>query len=133
MPIRSLILMKVGNTNSNGFTLMEILIAFLLLAIISVGLVNLFISSSRFITKSQGRMSAGEIGRRFIDPLHMDVNEAAWGNNCLSGVPPVGCPAAQALGQFIFTPTYTTSQVSNPAGTAIELRRVRAQLDWDVN
>ena len=114
---------------------MEILVSLVLLVLISVGLVNLFISSGRFIAKSQGRMAAGEIGRTFMEPRQMDVNQATWGaaGNCLSGGG--GCPAgAVAIGPFSFAPfSYVTSDVFNPFGTRIELRRVRVVLQWNVN
>lgn len=120
-------------------TLMEILIALVLLAIIMAGLVNLFISGKRWILHMHTRMAGGEIGRQFLDPLQMDVRQDQWGGagNCLTS-------AGTASGQCGFfqmwqDPTsliqFTPNHVINALNVDAEhplghLRRVVLVVSW---
>ncbi len=40
-----------------------------------LGLTNLFVSGKRYILHSRARMTGGEIGRLFLDPLNMAVHQ----------------------------------------------------------
>ena len=49
------------------------LIATIILALVLIGIVNVFISSKRWILHSRERMSAVELGKLFLAPLQQDV------------------------------------------------------------
>jgi Tfp pilus assembly protein PilV len=109
--------------NQKALTLVEIVVALLILSLTMAGLVNIFIAGKRYILHSRSRMSGGELGKLFLDPLQMQVRQDEWGNNCLSAG--IGCPGAESLQGITYTPTY---QVNNVSGT--NLRRVKVIINW---
>ncbi len=116
--------------NKKAVTLLEVLIAILILAITMANLVNLFVSGKRYILHARSRMNAAESGRSFLDSLQMDVRQDLWNNNCVStdGVN-ISCNTTpQSINDINYTPTYTKSPV---AGT--ELRRVVTSISWTEN
>jgi len=54
---------------------MEIFVSAIILALIMVGMVNIFISGKRYVLHSRARMTGGEIGKIFIDPLQLYVHQ----------------------------------------------------------
>lgn len=66
--------------NKRGLTLIEILISFIILALVIGGLANLFISGKNWILHSRSRMGGGELGKLFLDPLQMAVRQDTWTN-----------------------------------------------------
>jgi len=111
---------------AHGFTLMEIIVSTILVALVLVGLTNLFVLGKTYILHAQYRVTGGELGRFFLEPLQMDVRQDQWGTNCLSSstVPPP-CPPAQTIGNIPYTPAYT---IDNVTGTT--LRRVKVTISW---
>ncbi|MGD9015337.1 MAG: prepilin-type N-terminal cleavage/methylation domain-containing protein [Candidatus Omnitrophota bacterium] len=109
---------------NSGFSLVEILIAMLTLALIMGGLANLFFSTQRLTTHHRYRVVAAELGRFFLDPLQMDVRQDQWGSNCLSSG--AGCPGNEVVDGITYTPTYNTS---DPLGGNL-LRKVRLRIQW---
>jgi prepilin-type N-terminal cleavage/methylation domain-containing protein len=107
-----------------GFTLLEILVSVIILALLVTGLTNVFMSGKRSILHSRSKMTAAELGGYFLDPLQEQVRQDQWGSNCLSSG--TGCPGTQALNNITYTPTYTISDVS---GTT--LRKVKINLKWN--
>ncbi len=64
--------------NNKALTLAEIIISTVILSIVMLGLTNLFVSSKRYIALARARMTGGELGRVFIDPLQMYVRQDTW-------------------------------------------------------
>ncbi len=62
-----------------ALTLIEIIVATVILAITTTGLANLYIAGKRWIYHSRSRISGGELGKLFIDPLQEFVREDTWG------------------------------------------------------
>ena len=62
----------------NALTLIEILISTVVLALVFLGLLNLFMSGRKFLEHSQSRMGGGELGKIFIDPLQVQVRQSDW-------------------------------------------------------
>jgi len=94
-----------------GFTLLEILVATIILALTTVGLANIFIVGKRYILSNRSRMVRGELGKYFLDPLQMNVRQDTWGvnGNCLSTT--TGCPGQVTdMDNTTYTPTY---QITN--------------------
>ena len=109
-----------------GFTLMEVIVASMLIAITLTGLAHLFVIGKRYILHSRSRMASGELSKVFLDPLQMNVRQDQWGNNCLSSSPTAGCPGPQTIDNIPYTPTYTINDV----GGGTNLRRVRLTIGW---
>lgn len=64
---------------AKGFTILEVLVSTIILALVLTGIVNVFISGKRWILHSRERMSAGELGKLFLAPLQMGVRADTWG------------------------------------------------------
>lgn len=111
-----------------GSTLLESIMAVLILALTMVALTNLFSVSRRLITHSRSQLGAGGLGRLFLDPLQGQVRQDQWGGagNCLSAG--IGCPGNQTVGNIIYNPAYNITNV--PIIPGVNLRRVRAQINW---
>lgn len=106
--------------NQKGLSLLEVTIALILLAGVVVGLASIFIAGRRYVLHSRRRMSAAEIGRQFIDPLHMQVRQDQWGANCVSDT-----TQCADITQDGLTGSYLTSAV---AGSNV--RKVILNVTW---
>ena len=107
-----------------GLTLLEIVVATMIFAMVVAGLANIFVAGTRWIQHSRYRMTGGELGRYFLEPLQQYVDQRSWNTgNCLTGA---GCPAVpQTIDGRPYTPSYVVTPV---AGTSI--RKVRATISW---
>lgn len=113
---------------NKALSLLEILVSVVILALLILGMINLFVSGKRYILHSRWRMSGGEIGKFFLNPLQMDVRQDTWGNNCLSGNI-TRCPANQTIEGRTYAPTYTIT----PDTPIQNINRVRLELRWNEN
>lgn len=110
--------------NKKGLGLVEIIVATVILAITMAGLVNLFISGKRYIQYNRSRMTAGELGKYFLEPLHMDVRQDLWSSNCLGSGSE--CVGPQSIDGIIYTPVY---YIGNDQ-PLVNLNRVRVDITW---
>lgn len=117
--------MKILRTNRKGFTLLEILISSIILALVMTGLANLFVAGKKYILHSRSRIQAVELGRLFLSPLQMDVDQSKWGSNCLSAG--INCQGPQTVDNIVYTPTYIISNAF-PIST---LHKVKVTIKWD--
>lgn len=112
-----------------GFTLLEVLVSAVIVSVVMLGLANIFISGKTYIHSSRLRMAGGELGRTFMDPLQMDVNQTTWGtnNNCLTNG--LNCPGAITIppGGTQYAPDYS-NRTPNYLGTT--LTRVVVTITW---
>jgi len=123
---------------NRGFTLIEIIVASIILALTVAGIANLFVSGKRYIAHARWRMGGGEIGKYFLDPLQMNVRADQWGSvkaanaagNCLAGNKTSNCPAAQAG----YTPGYNITY-DDPGGNVTQpgMARVKLEVNWTEN
>ncbi len=109
-----------------GLSLLEILTSVIILSLVTLGLTSLFITAKRHILHARFRMTGGELGKLFLDPLQMQVRQDQWGNNCLSSNPTVGCPGPETVDNIPYTPGYNISDVP---GTT--LRKVKLDITWN--
>lgn len=111
-----------------GISLVEIVVSMVILSLVLVGLVNVFILSKSYIVHSRSRVSAGELGRYFLDPLQMDVRQDTWGaNNLTAGGNPVFEQTIDING-VRYTPSY---EISNQTTDGATLRRVKVEISWN--
>lgn len=68
---------------ARGFTMLEVLIAALLLSLVMLGLMNVFLGSKRYILGSRWRITAGELARYFLAPLTLNVSQNTWSTSWL--------------------------------------------------
>ena len=112
-------------SDKKGLSLLEIIISALIMSLLVTGLANLFISGKRLLLHNRAKMTGGELGRHFLDPLQMDVRQDQWGSNCLSGG---GCAAAsETVDNITYTSGYT---VTNGAPIA-NLNKVKVNITWN--
>jgi prepilin-type N-terminal cleavage/methylation domain-containing protein len=64
--------------DNKGLTLVEIIVAMVLLAGVMAGLTNVFVSGSRYVLHSRSRLSSMELGKFFLDPLQNEVRQDTW-------------------------------------------------------
>ena len=112
--------------NKKALSLFEILIAAVILALVITGLIGIFVSGKRSVLHSRARMSAGELGRFFLDPLENRVRQDEWGNNCLSNNA-LCIDQPETLGSITYTAAYSTSDVLGPGGP----RRLTVNITWN--
>ena len=141
-PVRNITYNKQIISNGAGFTLMEILVSTLLIALTLLGLSNLFVAGKTHIQYSRTKMTGGELGKVFLDPLQMDVTQGerslaaqnGWGqiNNCLSSNPTTNCPTQQSMDNVTYTSAYIIDNVvvGNCVATNSCLRRVQLTVIW---
>jgi len=108
-----------------GLSLLEIIVSAVIMSLLVVGLANLFLAGKRQILHSRARMTGGELGKYFLDPLQMDVRQDLWGNNCLSAG--IGCPGAQVVEGLSYAPNYNITS-NSPIG---RVNRVRVNITWN--
>jgi prepilin-type N-terminal cleavage/methylation domain-containing protein len=129
--------------NKRAFTLMEIIVATLLLSLVLYAMANVFVGARLKMLHSRARVSSVEVGKFFLEPLYADVNAATWslGTTCLSSLGAAGCPPETTIdnvpGKIKYTPVYAVCNPNlDPAcipdllGTGAELRKVRVTITW---
>lgn len=70
----------ISTISKFGFTLVEILVSTLILALVVSGIMASFISSQRFISRSQRRLQATYFARQMFEQLREGVNAQDWAN-----------------------------------------------------
>lgn len=118
-----------------GLTLLEILVSTLILALVMTGMVNLFISGKKWILHARSRMTGGELGKTFLDPLQSYVKQSDWNSSTNDYVNenPLHKRNNEA-GTLVtldrqYTPFYT---VTVPAGFSNDspMRKVKVDITW---
>lgn len=138
--------MPLANKNKylSGLTLMEIIISTIILAVTLAGMTSLFVSSKKWLIHSHSKMAGAEIGRVFLNPLHMYVRQDSWGDsdNALSLQGTRYCdqahPSLQMPGDFcqhlqaetIIPGTPFEAKYDLDTVSATALRKVRVTVRW---
>lgn len=134
-PVRdSLFQAKVSN--GAGFTLVEVIVSLVILALAVAGIMASFIASQRFISRSNRRLQAANYARAEFERLNLAVDARDWVDpNEVPGDPldftVAGTPrdCGVAMGDFATdfnaTCTYEVQTVLNDA------RRVDLTISWD--
>ena len=116
--------------------------AMVVLAILMVGLTNLFLGGKRWIAHRRFQVTGGELGKVFLDDLQLDVTvrertnvaQSGWGQtgNCLTNPSAASCPGNQTISNTSYAPTYTSDNViiGNCVATNTCARRVRLDVRW---
>ncbi len=107
---------------------MEILIAMMMLALVLVSLGNVFVASRGYLAHRYSRISAIQLGVRFLDPLQNAVNQSSWdqaGNNLSVGMKNDGIVGT------VKGITYNRSYVIDNQTICPTLRRVKVDIRWN--
>lgn len=140
-----MLIVRVRGTpmRKRALTLIEVLVSVVILALVMAGMTNLFISGKRYVLHSRARMTGGELGKFFLDPLQMAVRQDTWinPNNPLAngiwycddipahaGQQHPNCPllANRTLNAIPYNAQYTINRDSPIAN----MNRVRVDIVW---
>jgi len=113
-----------------GFTLLEIIVSTVILALVIAGMANIFVVGKRRIVSARSKIQGAELGRLFLDPLQGQVRQDQWGSNCLSNN--TSCSQQpQPLDNINYTPAYNISTISVGVGNTLLLRKVKVTITWN--
>jgi len=134
IPLRkSLKVIAVGDfldMPKKGLSLIEILVAAIILALVMTGLANTFIVGKRYILHSRLRMTVAELGKYFLEPLQMQVRQDEWSTvtaNCLSQA---NCPDETVGPAEGLDRDYTAKYIINNDSPLDNLNKVRVDITW---
>ncbi|MDD5465459.1 MAG: prepilin-type N-terminal cleavage/methylation domain-containing protein [Candidatus Omnitrophica bacterium] len=130
-------------SNKAGFTLVEIIVASVVFALVIAGLLSVFVAGSRHIIHVRERITSAELGKLFIDPLQTDVRQDTWTLGQASNALTLGttycdsvgghtqnkdcpAPAERKVNNRDFSAKYV---IENVSGT--DLRLVTTTISWD--
>lgn len=71
----------------NGFTLVEIIVATIILSLVIAGMLGVFVAGNNWAIHFRERTASAELGKYFIDPFQNSVLATTWsvaGNNALN-------------------------------------------------
>ena len=128
--------------NRKGFTLLEIIVATLILALVMTGLVNVFLAAKRHLTHTRSKIQGAELGRLFVTPLQMYVRQDTWnqsGNalnigtrycdNDAGHTQQPNCPsqAERTLDGIEYKAQY---DITSPFAPSSDIRKVKVTINW---
>jgi len=118
----------------NGLTLLEIIVAAMIMALVMAGIANIFVAAKRHIFHNRFRMTGSELGHWYLDPLAAQVRRDKWGSNCLTS-DPTDCleeEVSQSLDNMTYNPNYEIDYaVSGSVLPLSEVRKVKVTLRWN--
>jgi Tfp pilus assembly protein PilV len=120
--------------NRKALTILEILVSAVIFSLVMLGLTNIFISAKRYILHNRARMTSGELGKLFLDPLQMEVRQDLWqaDTQCLTSNGSSCSTTAQTINNIAYAPEYSISALltdaQNPLG---RIRKVNLTLTWE--
>ena len=124
----------------SGFTLLEIMVALVILTSAASGLFASFVAAQRYVSRSRNRLRAVNAGRMVLEDLRVYVNQSNWDDEatnllaCPGGTYPCDKTYTLPPAEFPATPPwnwsaiYTVSQI-DVAG--IQMRQVTVNIQWD--
>lgn len=118
--------------NKSGFTLVEIIMASVIFVLVIVGLMGVFVAGNKQIIHVRERMTSAELGKLFVDPLQIDVDQRTWnqpGNRLITGNT---FSATEKVNNRNFTATSTVADAATDTALAgTDLRRVTTKITWN--
>jgi hypothetical protein len=116
-----------------GLSLLEIIVALLILSLVMYGLTSLFIASKRLMYHSSSRVSSMEVGKYFFEDggLAVTADNYTSFQNCLYN--DTACANSHNLtyNGIRYNITYHTENVTNSTNANTTLRKVIINVTWD--
>ncbi len=108
-----------------GFSLLEVLVSAILMALVFLGLANIFVTGKRYIMHSRHRMTGAELGKVFLAPLQMQVRQDTWSNAANRLGTATNYTANHTMDSgMIYNATYN---ITNHTAT---LKKVKLTINW---
>jgi Tfp pilus assembly protein PilV len=118
--------------NLAGISMLEIVVSMMILALILVGLMNVFVAAGNWMSHSRSRVSASQIGTVFLEPFQDAVSANTWDNNSLSVRNYTDNNNTVFINRVLYTPSYVITNTTDLGSNAtINLRRVQVRIVWN--
>lgn len=120
-----------------GYSLLECIVAAVLIALTMTGLANLFVAGKRHVIRSRARMAAAELGRVFLDHHQMEVRQDQWNDAAIDYNVPnklrfgTRTETAQTIDGIAYTPTYIVDVPVGYVASETQMRRIRLKINWE--
>ncbi|MFA5100705.1 MAG: type II secretion system protein [Candidatus Omnitrophota bacterium] len=113
-----------------GLTLLEIIVAMLILSLVMYGLLSLFVASKHLVYHSGSRVVSMEVGKYFFEDDNLTVSaDNLPDKNCLYN--DSSCVAVnRTFNDIQYNVTYSTAGVMNATGVFTSLRKVVIDIEW---
>jgi hypothetical protein len=115
-----------------GLSLLEIIIALLILSLVMYGLTSLFIASKRFMYHSSSSVLSMEVGKYFFEDqgLVVTADNYTSGRNCLYDDAACAGNDNVTYNGIRYNITYHTENVTNSTNADTTLRKVIINVTW---
>ena len=110
--------------NKRALTLFEILVSVVILSLVITGLANVFVAGKKYMQHNRLRLTGGELGKLFLDPLQNDVRADIWSTTRL------GTGSASAVSATIDNKVYNGTYDINTTNLPNNLTRVKVTVKW---
>ncbi len=121
--------------NRRALSLLEVLVATILFALVITGLANIFVAAKRYTQHNRSIVTAAEISRNYLEPLNTEVQTGKY--NLVSGNwewnPSTLGAWTDGTSSTTFTPAYSILAIdlgSNPFMRDSEVYRVALTISW---
>lgn len=102
-----------------GFTLIEIVMATIILSVVMLGLVSVFVSAKKIIRHSRARMTAAEVGKLFLEGIPwVNIQNKYYANQI------------STIGNDTYVASYTIEQLPDPM---TNVYRIKTTIHWEEN
>ena len=112
----------------NAVSLVEVIVAALIISLIMLGMANIFLVARRYLLHAKLRMTGGELGHFFLDPLQKEqVRQDRWDTTCLgTGT----CQDETAGSPEGLDRSYTAHYTVTPNFSGTSLSKVKVEINW---
>jgi prepilin-type N-terminal cleavage/methylation domain-containing protein len=69
-----------SKTLVTGFTLMEVIVGLIILAVVFGGIISAFVSVKRYVSRATRRVVSTNLNKQFLNSLYKDVRADTWDN-----------------------------------------------------
>ena len=113
-----------------GFSLVEVVVATVILSTVIVGILRAFISANLFVASQGERTAAADLARQQLEDLYEEVRQDKWNlsNQKLSPGTTLGAASTSVVDGVTYTRSYTVSSVND--GPTEAYRKVEVTVTW---
>lgn len=136
-PVRRVFTNGIREPNSlTGFTLVEVIVSLLILAIAVTGLFASFVAAQRYVSRSRHRLVAANAARMAIESLKSSVDQRTWDDPAVNLLACAAYPCTKTYAlpaDYQGTPwNWSANYVVTPISVGgVDMRRVDVTVRWD--
>lgn len=119
-----------------GFTLVEVIVALVIVLLTAAGIFASFITAKRYVLRSNHRIVALNFARQKTEDLRRLLGQNRWNQDLPAGLNPADWSSYESLpGEFgarwLAKRRYKIEPVEDPPGVPREYRRVTVEISWN--